>query len=106
MVFVRRNSGGRIVAVSSEAAEGFGEQLATDDDAISGFLGQLQVTNRDAGGALQATDQGFIRVLEDLIELLDEKGLISLADLPEDARDKVLERQRLRRQLRGGTGDR
>jgi hypothetical protein len=102
MVFVRRNSVGHIVAVSAEAAQGFDEQLAAGDKTLAGFLGRVQSGSNETSVNLQATDQGFIRVLEDLIELLHEKGVISIAELPEDARDKVLLRQQLRLRLSGG----
>lgn len=45
---------------------------------------------------LERADLEFIRVLDDLIELLCRKQVISLEDFPEDARRKIFERQQLR----------
>lgn len=45
---------------------------------------------------MEQSDREFIRVLEDLIELLAKKGVVYLEDLPESAREKVLQRRQLR----------
>lgn len=98
MPFVRRNAAGEIVAVSQEAGKGCAEEVAANDAALARFLATLAP---DPTG-ISSTDQGFIRVLEDLIDLLIDKGLIALGDLPQDAQDKIALRRQLRRQLRGG----
>jgi hypothetical protein len=46
---------------------------------------------------MEQSDREFVRVLEDLIELLARKGVVYIEDLPESARDKVLQRRQLRR---------
>ncbi len=101
MVYVRRNSAGEIVAVSRESADGFGERVAPDDGALRDFASELRPSAGAPMDELQLSDQSFIRVLEDVVQLLDEKGLISLDELPRDARNKILGRQQWRRQLRG-----
>lgn len=50
---------------------------------------------------LEKLDGEFIRVLEDLIDVLITKGVINLTDLPPKALDKLNQRQRARRRLRG-----
>jgi BMFP domain-containing protein YqiC len=47
------------------------------------------------------SDLAFVRVLEDVIELLMDKGVITFMELPEAAQQKVIERQSLRRWLNG-----
>jgi len=44
-------------------------------------------------------DVAFIRVLEDLIETLIEKGVVRMTDLPAAAQQKINERKGLRRRL-------
>jgi len=44
-------------------------------------------------------DASFVRVLEDLIETLIERGAIRLTDLPVSAQKKLSERRGLRRRL-------
>ncbi|MEJ2530235.1 MAG: hypothetical protein P8Y92_00420 [Halioglobus sp.] len=98
MPFIRRNAAGEIVAVSQSAGDGWAEEVAGDDAALARFLATLKP---EASG-IGSTDQGFIRVLEDLIDLLIDKELIALGDLPQDAQEKIALRRQLRRQLRGG----
>ncbi len=97
MPFVHRDKAGAILAVSRSRSGDCDEEIAPDDPALAGFLGSLQsgVVNQ-----LRDSDQGFIRVLEDVVDLLVESELIRLADLPQDARDKIAQRKQLRRQLR------
>lgn len=53
----------------------------------------------DALERLADSDQGMVRVLEDLIETLIAKNLIRFTDLPEAAQAKLLERRSLRRSV-------
>ncbi len=46
---------------------------------------------------MDRADLAFIRVLEDLVEVLQSKGIIDLDEFPSKAKDKVLERRMLRR---------
>ena len=46
---------------------------------------------------MDRADLAFIRVLEDLVEVLQRKGIIDLDEFPAKAKDKVLERRMLRR---------
>ena len=104
MVFVRRDAVGEIVAVSRDTAAGFGEQVAANDRALARFVNGLQDSVDGSVAAWQRSDRELIRVLEDLIELLEDKNLIDLCELPEDARDKILRRRDLRRRLRESLG--
>ena len=49
---------------------------------------------------LSRLDADFIRVLEDLVEVLIDKGVINLTDLPPEAQQKLSERRVARRRLR------
>ena len=42
-----------------------------------------------------------MRVLEDVVQLLIDKGVILFTDLPESAQEKMLYRQRLRSKMGG-----
>ena len=50
---------------------------------------------------LARMDVEFVRVLEDLIDALVAKGVINLTDLPPQALEKLNQRRRARRRLRG-----
>jgi len=49
---------------------------------------------------LDRMDTEFIRVLEDLIDVLVAKGVINLTDLPPQAMEKLSQRRHARRRLR------
>lgn len=49
---------------------------------------------------LSDMDSGFIRVLEDLIDVLLANGTLRLTDLPPEALNKLNERKRVRARLR------
>ncbi|MGE4369323.1 MAG: hypothetical protein AB7E12_06560 [Burkholderiaceae bacterium] len=50
--------------------------------------------------ALSELDSDFIRVLEDLIDVLIANGTIRLTDLPPQALEKINQRKRARQRLR------
>lgn len=54
--------------------------------------------------ALSATDLEMVRVLEDLIAVLIDTGVIKLTDLPKPAQDKLDRRLRLRARLADRSG--
>lgn len=101
MVYVRRSVSGEILAISKELP--VGEQadawsaLAADDPELRAF--GVQLLGR--AGGLAAADLDFIRVLEDLIDLLQGKGVIAFTDLPASAQEKLLGRRQTRASMRG-----
>lgn len=98
-MYIKRADDGRIELVSRKATPDCREFLAADSPELLAFLSEGEVK---AGQAhFQASDLAFVRVLEDVIELLMDKGVISFTELPEAAQQKVMERQTLRRRLSG-----
>ena len=97
MPFVMRNEQGSIVAVSEVSGPGFDEELPSENLELAGFLDGV------GGGSasLGATDQDFVRVLEDVVELLIDKGVILFTDLPDSAQEKIMLRQQLRSKFGG-----
>ena len=95
MPFVKRDEHGVVVAVSRESAAGCTEELATDDPAISEFL--MEISN--ASSSLDASAHHFIRVLEDVVDLLIAKGLVLFTELPADAQQKIMRRQKMRSEV-------
>ena len=92
MPFVQRDQGGEIIAVSRTREGACDEEVASADPALGRFLANLQSPQTELSGS----DLAFIRVLEDLIDLLVDRNIIELADLPEDARKKLAHRKALR----------
>jgi len=97
VVYVKRDAGGAIVAVSQEAGDGHTEAVDPGDPELREFLDALSA---DAT-TLHASDQDLVRVLEDLVDLLMAKGVILFTELPASAQRKIMRRQRLRSELGG-----
>lgn len=66
------------------------EEISIRDKEAAG----IQIKERDKSGK-------DMRIIEDLIDILLLKGLISEADIPPGAMDKLNERKRLRETLKG-----
>lgn len=98
-MYIKRDDEGRIELVSREVTPACREYLPADSPELLAFLMEGQVGRSAAH--FQASDLAFVRVLEDVIELLMDKGVISFTDLPEPAQEKVMERQTLRHRLNG-----
>lgn len=96
MPYIKRDGKGLVVAMSAIATEGFDEELAGDSPDIARFLSSQQAAN-----SLDATDQDFVRVLEDVVELLIDKGVILFTELPDSAQEKIMRRQKLRSEMAG-----
>lgn len=91
MPYIQRDSEQQIRAVSRSAQAGFHEQIPDDDPELRSFLASVA-----ADSDLARTDLEFVRVLEDLLEVLISKNVLLFTDLPEPAQAKILERQALR----------
>jgi hypothetical protein len=95
MPFVKRDKHGVVIAVSREPVSGCSEELPNDDPALAAFFTGIA----SKASSLDATDQDFIRVLEDVVDLLIAKGLILFTELPADAQQKIMRRQQMRSAL-------
>lgn len=90
-MFVKRNNQGKITAVSLQKDADFNEFLESETAELQEFL-----KSQISASSLEESDADFIRVLDDLINLLTEKRLIQFTDLPMAAQKKLLERESLR----------
>ncbi|WP_026279769.1 hypothetical protein [Thioalkalivibrio sp. ALJ16] len=93
-MYVRRDADGRIDLVSREATGACTEFVAAHAPDLQEFLSGKEP--EPAPAALQASDLELIRVLEDLVEVLTDKGVIRFTDLPDAAQRKLLGRKDLR----------
>jgi hypothetical protein len=96
MPYVRRSAQGEVVALLAVAEYEGQEHLPADHPQVQAFVG-----GNAADAAFNALDSDFVRVTEDLIDVLIEKGVLRLTDLPIEAQRKLSARQRLRRRLTG-----
>lgn len=98
MLYIERNSDGTIAAISHTQTNNTTEQKTLLDEEVIAFLGKDGVLDTWIQ-LLSISDVSIIRVLEDLIDLLIKKNIIMLTDLPEEARDKLKERKRVRNKM-------
>jgi len=97
MPYVMRNAEGRIIAVLSEEVEG-AEMVGSNDPDLQRFL-QSDSPEQRAQRELMESDLGLIRVIEDLIDVLIERGAIMFTDFPEPVQKKLLARRGLRKEF-------
>jgi len=97
MAYVMRNADGNIIAVLSEAAEG-AEEVSPNDQGLQKFLNTESPEQR-AQKELMESDLGLIRVIEDLIDVLIERGAMMFTDFPEPVQRKLLARRGLRKEF-------
>ena len=98
MLYVQRGADGRVIAISVESQDSAQSPLPVNHPDVIEFL-LRHGGETSAAQALAATDLDIARVVEDLIALLAETGVIMFTDLPEGAQRKLLLRERLRARL-------
>ena len=98
MFFVLKDEKQNIIAVSDRALTEDWVEVELEDEALLAFL---QKNPAIGNKIMQAADADFIRVLEDVIDLLIDKQVIQFTELPNPVQNKLLNRRRYREQLRG-----
>lgn len=94
MIYVKRDAKGKVVAVSQEPMEGFERA----DDSAASEINQMLTSATDS--LFEDSDLEFIRVLDDVIDLLITKNLILFTELPEIVQEKYTQRTQMREQRR------
>lgn len=99
MFYVQRDAQGQLLRVEAAAFDGYTEELPADHADVQAWFADDVVEN--SLKQLKQSDLDMIRVLEDLIEVLTSKGVISITDLPAGAQAKLLSRSSAREALGG-----
>lgn len=101
MPYARRDRLGQIESLHAQPTADAHERVSADSDEVRRFLG-LQ----PGGDSHEVLDRDFVRVLEDLIDLLVARGVVAAGDLPVAAQAKLLARKEYRdsRQRRADSG--
>jgi len=97
-MYIKRNAAGELIAVSKIAHPDFVDAIADDAQDLLVFMQQEKTAEQLA---LEQTDQTMARVLEDVVNLLVEQGVIRFTDLPDAAQHKLLNRRELRGKRQG-----
>lgn len=99
MLYVRRDPYGNLLQVEPAPFEGMDGELAADSQEAQAWFANQEVERSLT--QLRQSDQEMIRVLEDLIGTLIDKGLLRITDLPEAAQAKLIGRSKARDALGG-----
>ncbi|WOG27998.1 hypothetical protein [Endozoicomonas sp. 8E] len=97
MLYALKDEKGEIQAVADRQLTDDWEVVNLEDEAVHTFL---QRNPTIGSKVMQAADADFIRVLEDLIDLLIDKQIIQFTELPNPVQKKLLNRRRYREELR------
>lgn len=100
MVYVQRDGQGNLLRVESQPFEGMNDTLAYQSDELRQWL-DARTEVRSRLDLLRQSDLEVIRVLEDVVNVLVERGVIRYTDLPEAARRKLEDRATTRAGLDG-----
>lgn len=98
MFYVQRNAQGALSRVNATAFAEANETLPADHPEILAW--QDSVVERRLQ-QLRQSDMDMIRVLDDLIQVLTQKGVIRVTDLPAAAQAKLMDRSQAREALDG-----
>ncbi len=98
MLYVERDEKKSIIAIHSSPQPMANEQKSIMDEEILAFLDD-SLDTQPWMHLLSLTDIGVIRILEDLIDILINKNIIMITDLPENARQKISERKTVRQKI-------
>ncbi len=98
MPFVERDADGKIIAAYSVADKPGLDQVDSHDPHLIEFMFDGKEGAESKKDMLES-DLGLARVLEDLIDLLIEKGTFRFTDLPDAAQKKLLSRRGLRKEF-------
>lgn len=98
MAYVKRDDQGNIIEVFDAAETDAEEYLSINSEELIDYLRQSENPGA-ARVALSVSDMSLVRVLEDLINTLIDKEVILFTDLPQAAREKLANREKIRGQL-------
>ena len=102
MPFVSRDESGNIRGIFAEPTADAAEEIGPDDADLVRFLSELGLASPGTIRQLLAeSDLRMVRLVDDLIDVLLDKTLIRITDLPAAAAQKYLQRQAARKRLQG-----
>lgn len=99
MFYVQRDTQGQLVRVEAQAYAEATEALPADHPEIKDWLADRKLASNLK--RLKQSDPEMIRVLDDLIQVLIDKGVIRVTDLPAAAQAKLMDRSQAREALGG-----
>lgn len=102
MIYVQHDEHGQLLRVEMEPFVGMSKALPVIDSQVQAWLAREETRARLS--RLRDSDLELVRVLEDLVDVLVERGVIRYTDLPEAAQRKLQARAEERAGLGGLSG--
>lgn len=99
MLYVQRDEQGQLVRVEAANFVGATATLAADALEAQAWYADQQIESSILH--LKQSDLDMIRVLDDLLQVLFNKGVLRITDLPAAAQTKLLDRVQTRSALAG-----
>ena len=99
MVYVERDAQGRLLRVEQQPFEG-AEHMAVESEELQNWL-KVKEEVKARLESLHSSDLELVRVLEDVVIVLVDRGVIQYTDLPAAAREKLDQRAVARADLEG-----
>ncbi len=100
MVYVQRDAQGKLLRVESLPFDGMSEPIAVESEELQNWLKVKEEVNARLE-SLNSSDLELVRVLEDVVNVLVDRGVIQYTDLPEAARTKLDQRAVARADIEG-----
>jgi hypothetical protein len=100
MVYIQRDKQGYLLRVEMEPFEGMTDNLAVESEELQTWLRTREEVKARLT-SLHSTDLEMGRVLEDVVAVLVEQGVIKYTDLPKAAREKLDQRAVARAEIEG-----
>lgn len=97
MLHVLRNPEGQITAILREAGPG-SEALPPDHPELLAFLRQ-DAASPGAEQTFATLDAELVRVIEDVVDVLVQRNLLRITDLPAEAQQKLFARKNFRERM-------
>ena len=97
-MYIERSADGKIIGLRKEPGPNSAEVKSLSDQEVVEFLEQNLESDK-LKILLSQTDMSFIRLLEDLIDLLMKKNIVILTEFPEKAQEKLIGRKRIREKI-------
>ncbi|MBD9484677.1 tryptophan synthase subunit beta [Pseudomonas sp. PDM14] len=99
MVYVQRDEKGRVLRVEKEPFDSMTHSMPAADPEVQSWLASRSLHEHLM--SLQHSDLELVRVIEDLVGVLVDRGVMRYTDLPDAARNKLQQRAQARVQVEG-----
>ncbi|MBA0208121.1 tryptophan synthase subunit beta [Pectobacterium brasiliense] len=101
MFYIQRDSDGHLMKVEKSPFPEMNGELSDDSREVQAWFRSHQAAMSSLQ-QLRQSDLEMVRVLEDLIQVLIQKGVVSITDFPQAAQLKLINRAQAREALNGG----